>query len=376
MNHKERKHSWLSPSGLKPIVDGCIGKPFLEKEFPERPAGTAAEYGTAIHELAEKFLTQSLVDASAYDSTQIEVATHYVEYVRAIASIEEEAQLFTEIRVDVFPEYEISGTSDSFIYLPASGTLHIVDLKTGRIPVFAEKNPQLIAYMKGFLSTLRDPVVINELVFHIVQPGNSQDPWTVPYHTFNDTYVVPLQSACKSAYEIYTGIREINHATDTRINDGCVYCRAQSKCTTFREHIKNETLVLLDDYPISIPRVEDLTPEQRVRVFKASKLITSYLENNEELIKKELAQGIDYPDLTLAAGKTVRKWASDTEYVAKNLSELGLEPYRQSLITITEAEKILKKKKALLPDDIFEHTQQAQKLVVKDMKHLDLLEDI
>lgn len=78
---EEKTHSWLSPSGLKPIVDGCVGKPFMEKDFPQRPAGEAALRGTRIHEIAERLLKGELLINSLYAEDELEIAMSYVAYI-------------------------------------------------------------------------------------------------------------------------------------------------------------------------------------------------------------------------------------------------------------------------------------------------------
>lgn len=376
MNHSERKHSWLSPSGLKPIVDGCVAKPYLEKDFPERPAGAAAERGTKIHELAEKMLKGTLFNVSAYDEGMVEVANGYVDYVKSILLTDANHQLFTELKVNVLTDCDIAGTADTLIFFPSTGVLHIVDLKTGRYPVNVKENVQLIAYLAGFIKDNCSTVSITELVFHIFQPGNPQPPWVIPANTFFETWVDPIEKKIWQSYHIYKEILELDYDNHTAINDGCIFCRAKSICPTFKEHLAKETLVLLDDYPVTIPRVADLTVEQKVRIFQAKKLIETYLSEIEATLKEDLESGVDVPGLMITAGKTVRKWADDKDYVAKELAGLGVDPYRTDLITITEAEKRLGKRKKLLPEEVFTTTQQADRIVVKEMKHLELLEDI
>lgn len=375
---EEKTHSWLSPSGFKPIMAGCVGKPFMEKGMPERKAGVAAERGTLIHFVAEKMITKALIDLALFDSDVVEIAKGFVEYVEKIWQELDELRfhnvdVFVEYKVKVFPEYGIEGTSDTFIW-SGSGVLHCIDLKTGRIPVSVVENWQLIGYVHGFLRDFPQ-LVCREVIFHIYQPGNPQDPWAVSYHDLITNYVPKLEKNCKEAYELYEEIVKLD-VTHLSINSDCQYCRALGQCPAARKHLSNQALVLFDDSSIEIPRVADLTIQQKVNIFKVKKLLLAYLEEVEVSLHQDLTASVDVPDLIIKPGKNVRKWSSNESYVVETLTELGLDPFRRNLITITEAEKLLKKKKSLLPEDVFEITQQKDQIVVKSLTLLENLEDL
>jgi len=194
--------------------------------------------------------------------------------------------------------------------------------------------------------------------------------------TISSPKVTPPPDACKTAYSIYKGDIDVTSGPYLHVNDGCTYCRAKGACPELRRHINSEALILLEDHPIQIPRVTDLTIQQKVNIFKVKTLLLSYLEEVELSLFQDFENSVDVPELQIQAGKSVRKWTDDEDYVANLLLAEGIEPYRRSLITITEAEKSLKKRKTRLPDDAFSLVQQRDKIVVKNKQHLDLLEDL
>lgn len=370
-----KTHSWLSPSGFKPILDGCYGKPYMEKDFPEGEPNQAAVRGTAIHEIADHILNLIARNYSTYDQEHLEVAIGYTEYCKALCvGI---FKLYSERRVDVFKDLDIFGTGDCFIWLPEENVLHMVDLKTGRLWVGVVGNWQLIAYVYGFM--LEHPEIVEKnpnVVFHIFQPGNSQEPWAVPYHTILEDYLPKMREASSIAYDIYHGRIELNDALHLRINDSCQYCRARGSCSALRNHINQTALIRLEDDPFQIPRVENLSREQRIAIFRASKLFKSYLQAVEDSLLAEVTQG-ECTELVLQPGRVVRSWNPDGAYVATELQKLGIDPIRKDLITITEAEKLLKKRKALLPDDIFVKTSQKSRLVFRnEVNRLEQLNNI
>ena len=369
--HINREHSWLSPSGLAPIVAGCVGKPLMEKPFPILATNEQALRGTNIHELAEKLLNNDPLPPG-YDENHYFIAKSYVDYILEIAKKEEVFSIQAEKKVTVFPELEISGTGDCFLYVLNTKTLHLIDLKTGRIPVDVEWNPQLISYLYGYI--FETQFEVETCTFHIFQPGNIQRPWSLKYEALLD-FIKDTKAKCTIAHNLFHGKLSL---TDGHLhyNDYCQYCRALPACPEARRHLKEKSLILLDDDPFNIPRVTDLTTLQKVNIFKVKKLLLTYLDAIEASLKDDLEHNIDIPDLELQPGKLKRQWNPEFD-VAKTLLELGIQqPFRQDLITITEAEKQLKRKKVLIPEDAFIKVANRSQLVVRTEKPLEILEDI
>lgn len=155
--------------------------------MPERPAGEAAEEGTAAHALAELRLRDYVLGDSVDDQIDAWVAEYgerydiaemsgavdpYVQAVeRALAEAGPDAVLLLEQRhATGIPG--VWGTADAVVMAP--GRLHVLDLKFGRgVRVSAESNPQLRLYALGALRGLEgllDDSVVAEVTMTIVQP--------------------------------------------------------------------------------------------------------------------------------------------------------------------------------------------------------------
>lgn len=108
-----------------------------------------------------------------------------------------------------------SGTTPDVVIL-GDEELHVVDYKTGRIPVTVEDNDQLLFYaasaMQEYYSVATRP---DTIVVHIVQPGNMAS-WT-----FDREY---LEKWMRKAYDAEQRI--LNGDLSLRPSDHCTFCPA------------------------------------------------------------------------------------------------------------------------------------------------------
>jgi len=220
--HTTRKHARLSASRADRFMP-CPGSVRLEAKMPYEPAGPAAQYGTDVHELAEHMMRGDVVDYAKYDQDQMDMAEAYIKYIDAIA--EKPRKKLIEVNVDKGLKSlhsALGGTADAVIV--DGNTLHVVDLKTGRVPVDAEENLQLMTYALGAMRQLNAPDTI-EVVLHIFQPRAGSSLWAT------------------------TGQRLIQHgeqitaSADLALSDNgptnpgekqCKYCRAKTICPALR----------------------------------------------------------------------------------------------------------------------------------------------
>jgi hypothetical protein len=137
--------------------------------MPYEPAGEAAERGTAIHEIAEKILNGIEFDQTEISAEYIDLATQYVNYVDSY--FESPRKRLVEVNVDEGLKkihLALGGTADAI--LVEGNTLACFDLKTGRVPVSALENKQLMTYALGAMMQLNAPWTI-DVHLVIFQPG-------------------------------------------------------------------------------------------------------------------------------------------------------------------------------------------------------------
>lgn len=351
-NHTDRKHSWLSPSGMAPIMAGCVGKPRMEKGLPDR-TNPAAERGTRIHEIAEKLFKQVTLPLSELDQEELEEAKAYYEYVNSIAAGKH--QIFTELDVEVFPELQIRGHVDNIVWDAENLILHVIDLKTGSNKVDVMNNPQLLSYSYGGYLKLPEllghNVDVKEIVLHVFQYGTG---YKVGYDTDEILNAVNLiRTNATKAFEIYN--RELEPGiSELKENKSCIWCKAKRNCPVMLKSIREKAQINLAQLEVinaesplvspAFPTVELLSDEQKIKIIKYKKMIEALIEDVELDLLDRLEKGEVIEGVTIKQGKEVREWGK-VEEVSKALFEMGVDPYETKLITITKAEKVLGKGK-------------------------------
>lgn len=353
-NHTTRLHSWLSPSGMAPIMAGCVGKPRMEKGLPDR-TNPAAERGTRIHEIAEMLFNGTLADNNkVLDEEEVAESKAYFEYVNSIAAGKH--QIFTELDVEVFPELQVRGHVDNVVWDDEEWILHVIDLKTGASKVDVMNNPQLLCYTYGVITSLHALCGVSydqvkKIVIHVFQYGTGYIVEYTPTELYQQ--ITKIRFKVEGAYNIY------NRETEPQFheleeNKYCIWCKAKRNCPVILKSIKEKAQVNLsmlevitDESPQvspALPTVELLSDEQKIKIIKYKKLIEALIEDVEEDLIDRLEKGEVIEGVALKQGKEVREWVSPA-VVEKELRDLGVKPYEEKLITITKAEKLLGKGK-------------------------------
>ena len=179
----EGNHSLISPSGAGRWSQ-CPASVRLTMNDPDS-TNKAAQRGTDIHQLGEMLLKgEEVVEARSYarevygdekpsmfwtNRDMIVEAQAYCDYVMALCT-DPSHEMIAEAKVDIIPQYDVSGHVDATVI--NSRTLHVVDLKTGRVPVSAESNLQMQMYALGTLDEHEMFHEFDKVVLHIVQDND------------------------------------------------------------------------------------------------------------------------------------------------------------------------------------------------------------
>ncbi len=333
------KHAILSASGAHRWMN-CTPSARLELEFDDK-SGSAAAEGTAAHELSEHKLRKALKmrskkPVSPFDSDEMDSYTDsYVEFILQI--IEQAKQscndplVLIEQRLD-FTKYvpDGFGTGDSLII--ADGTLHIIDFKYGQgVLVNAEDNPQMKLYALGALELFDGIYDVNTVAMTIYQPRRENV----------STFTVFKESLYQWAEEILKPIAELAFAGDGQYCPGewCQFCRAAVKCRA-----RAESKMKLAAFEFALPPL--LSDEEIAVILSSIGDLTNWAnEIMSYATDTAVNHGKHWPGYKVVEGRSNRKYA-DEETVAETAKEAGYRDiYKQSLITITEMEKLMGKPK-------------------------------
>ena len=318
----------------------CTPSAQLEQQFPNETS-TYAEEGTAAHDLAEHKLKKALKmrsrkPTSKYQSDEMDDMTDlYVEYCLGLIEKSKEncqdLQVLIEQRLD-FSDYVPEGFGTGDLVVVGSGTLHVVDLKYGRgIIVSAEKNPQMMLYALGALSLFEMLYDIEKVSMAIVQPRvDNFSTWEI---TVEELLKWAEEELKPKALLASTGGGEFC------AGDHCRFCRAKNQCRA--RAVKNLELLR---YEFQDPSL--LTDEEIAEIIGLANELSKWASDVYTYATAiAINEGRQWDGFKLVQARTRRKY-TDEIAVAKTAKEQGYtDIFKQSLITITEMERLMGKKK-------------------------------
>lgn len=331
-------HALLSPSSSHRWFH-CTPSAVLETEF-ENKSSTAAEEGTAFHALCEHKLKKALRrrskrPVSTFNTDEMEEHSDaYVEFV--LEQLEKAKQMCSDPLVLIEQKVDLSeyvpdsfGTADCLIV--SDNNLHIIDAKYG-VGCYVEVagNPQLMCYGIAALSIYESLYDIKEVTLSVFQPRRENvQTWTISVENLKAWAENELKPKAEMAAK---------GQGDYCPGDWCQFCRAAVKCRAraseklriAEEEFKLPPLLTDSEIESILPILPDIT--------KWANEISAYA------LEAAVNHGKEWSGFKVVEGRSNRKF-SDEAAVAAAAKEHGYtDIYRQSLITLTEMEKMMGKK--------------------------------
>lgn len=332
------KHALLSPSSSHRWMN-CTPSAMLEAEF-ENKSSQAAEEGTAAHAFCEHKLKKALRmrskrPVSDYDSDEMQEHTDaYVDFVMEQLEIAKQTCkdpiILIEQKVD-FSDYVPDGFGTADCLIVSDDKLHIIDFKYGLgVLVEAMENPQMKCYALGALAIYDSLYDIAEVSMSIFQPRRENvSTWTVPVEDLRTWAEEELKPKAEMA---------IRGEGVFCAGEWCQFCRAAVKCRAraeeklkiAQEEFKLPPLLTDEEIEELLPILSDIT--------KWANDIAAYA------LESAVHHGKEWNGYKVVEGRSNRKY-SDEDAVAKAAKEHGYtDIYKQSLINITEMQKLMGKK--------------------------------
>lgn len=344
-----RKHALLSASSSLRWLN-CTPSARLETQFTDTGSTYAAE-GTAAHSLAEHKLKRALKrrsrrPVSDYDCDEMEECTDdYVSYVLELVESAGKKCADPVVLIEQHLDYSRYveggfGTGDCIIV--ADEILSVIDFKYGKgIAVEAEKNPQMMLYALGALELFDALYEIARIQMTIFQPRlEVVSTWKITVIELMDwvkTELVPRAVlAAKGEGDFIPG-------------RWCRFCKARNQCRArAEEYLK---LAQMEFRPPAL-----LTEDEIAWVLStADELAKWSADIYAYAASQAITHGKQWNGFKLVEGRSNRKYSSE-EDVARAAGAAGYKDiYKQSLIGITEMERLMGKKRfnELLGDLIY-----------------------
>ena len=408
------QHAFLTASGSSRWIN-CPPSARLEENFPNETSEYAEE-GTAAHELCEykvrKYLNErvQMPQSDYYTEEIIGFTDIYEQFV--IETVEQYKSEYGSPLVMVEEKLDFShlvpggfGTGDCVI--ACKGLIHIIDFKTGYMPVSSHRNTQMMLYASGALNTYGYLFDIKTVRMTIVQPRIEN---ISSYELSADELIAWGESIKPIAQMAFEGKGE------QKPGEWCHFCRAKAVCKARADEalalVRAEFLDLdegvLTDAPVmntekvsridkvrpadhemnadkkmdkavpaageNTPTVDkalnaieetDVTapynPDRTVPTFKSPALISqaeieeilptlnriqNWIESVFAYVASEaINHGVQWKGYKVVEGRSKREF-TDTKAVINAAAEAGYtDVYKKTLITLTEFEKLLGKKK-------------------------------
>lgn len=330
-------HALLSASGAHRWLN-CTPSARLESDEPESTS-SAAEQGTVAHALAEHKLRRVLKQrskrpVSTWVDDEMETLTDdYVAFVQERISIAEDTcadpQVLIEQRLD-FSHVVPGGFGTGDCVIITEPKLQIIDLKYGQgVLVGAERNPQLMLYVLGALHTFGDLYDIETVSVTIYQPRRANvDTWEIS--------VAELEQWAESVVKPKAELAAVGGG-EFCPGSWCQFCKIAPTCRARAE--ANLTLAKLEFAPPA-----ELTDAEIADVLAKIPDLKSWAADVEAYaLSKAVNQGVVFEGFKLVAGRSIRKYTSETDVAAAAEAAGYRDIWDRKLITLTAMERLMGK---------------------------------
>lgn len=351
-----QKHSKLYSPSKASIWLQCYLSTVFNDESNEK-SSDVAEFGSECHELGSiqisnalgisdyegntKSAEEAIKGFKHYDEKMQEIADKYTQFVVSTyeyekANSKDKPLVLIEQQLDLGFDDDSTGTLDLGIISDRNGgTLTIIDLKTGHLPISSfdkelnKPNPQLTLYSLATYKCFKDVYPIKNIRLVIYQPvinnTNEYEMKVDELLAFEKDIVEPAVKAIKS------GDRTAKENSKCKYCPGLVYCK--KKLDSARNLVNLER------------NIDTLTEEEIAEILPKCDDYIAYFEKVKEHCLKKAIKGQKYTRFKLVHSRVTRKIIDEGE-VAKTLEELGYSPYQTpKLLGITELTRILGKDK-------------------------------
>jgi len=339
------QHSNIVGGSTAKRVINCPGSVALVQKMPPQPSNKYADEGTLLHNvIADIVMTDNPPEHYLGTKYQDQVLTQELienKLVPALAALDEidptkEMEIEAETRVgfgDLLPG--VFGSTDLIGRIRNRAI--VLDWKFGDgVAVEVEENPQLMFYAAAAMRTEAAKWAfdgVDEIECVIVQPPQVKRWVTTPKRIaeFELQLVQAVKLAQKPDAELKTG-------------DHCRWCAAKPICPQMTGAVDRALKT-------SIEAID--APALGAYLANAD-MLEDWIKDLRALAHQILDSGASVPGYKLVAKRGTRQW-TDEKDVVHWLDGVGLENneiYSKELLSPAQMEKVLKKRKLALPDDL------------------------
>ena len=339
-------HSSIVGGSTAKRVINCPGSVALVQKMPPKPSSEYADKGTLLHNVISEILGKDLPGhtfiGTKYND-QVLTEDLYVEKIEtALAALDEidpKRELVYEVETRVGFGDLLPGVFGSTDLVGRLGDRAIVlDWKFGDgVVVDAEENSQLMFYAAACMRTPEAAWAFEgarDVELIIVQPPVTR------------RWVTTIERIKEFERTLVMAVHESRNP-DAKLQHGehCRWCAAKPICPKMTGAVDRALKTQLDQ--VDLPTLG--------RYLQNAELLEGWIEDLRSLAKQMLDSGKSVPGYKLVNKRATRQWA-DEKKALEQLHGMGLtreELYKpEELVSPAQAEKVLKKRKMALPDEL------------------------
>jgi len=338
-------HSNIVGGSTAKRVINCPGSVALVQKMPPRLGGDAADAGTLCHNAMAMLLEDPSLEIKSV------LGMKYNDQVMTADLIDEKIipamAALNEIDPDGDMEYRVESHVNFGKLLPGvfgstdligriDNRAVVLDWKFGRGEVDVEENEQLLFYAaaamrtKGLDWAFKD---VQEIECVIVQPPAVKR-WTTTVARVKQ-FERDLVAAVTTAQHEYAPLSAGEH---------CRFCPAKPICPQMTGAAERALKV----------QIKDLDPAKIGEYLATADLVEKWIGDLRDLAQQILASGEPVPGYKLVPKRPTRQWV-DEETAQQALIDAGVpidEIFETVMLSPAKLEKVVKKRKLSLPDDI------------------------
>jgi hypothetical protein len=336
-------HSKIVGGSTAKRVMNCPGSVALVQKMPPQPSSKYADEGTLLHNvIAEIVMSDESPESflgTTYNDQVLTLDLIDNKLLPALAALDvidpnKEMEIEAEIRVgfgDLLPG--VFGSTDLIARIGNRAV--VLDWKFGDgVAVEVEENPQLMFYAAAAMRTEEAKwafVDVEEIEMVIVQPPQVKRWVTTPARIAQ--FEKDLVKAVKLAQQ---------PDAELKIGDHCRWCAAKPVCPQMTGAVDRALKT----------QIEAIDAEMLGAYLTNADILEDWIKDLRALAHQILDSGAPIQGYKLVAKRGTRQWVDEAQAHVE-LRKLGIEPYKEpELVSPAQAEKELKKRKMILPDDL------------------------
>lgn len=351
-------HSKIVGGSTAKRVMNCPGSVALVQKMPPKPSSKYADEGTLLHNvIAEIVMSDKHPEewlGTTYNDQVLTLDLIDDKLVPALAALDQidpnkEMEIAAETRVG-FGDL-LHGVFGSTDLIGRIGNRAIVlDWKFGDgVAVEVEENPQLMFYAAAAMRTEESKWAFEgatEIEMVIVQPPAVKRWVTTPARIAQ--FEKDLVKAVKLAQQ---------PDAELKVGDHCRWCAAKPVCPQMTGAVDRALKT----------QVESIDVQTLGAYLANADLLEDWIKDLRALAHQILDSGAPVPGYKLVAKRGTRQWVDETKaataMLAMNVPRSEI--YKEELLSPAQMEKVLKKSKLTLPDDLVVSVSSGTTLAVE-----------